>query len=131
MTIKITLDGGKVVTAHMGRHTIKTDQPIMGGGTDTAPAPYDLFLASLGTCAGIYIQGFCEQRGLPYQDISIDQTMVWDPIARKMKQIRLDINLPEGFPEKYKESVIRAAELCAVKKTIQDPPEFVVSAREK
>ncbi len=131
MTIKITLDGGKVVTAHLGKHSIKTDQPIRGGGTDSAPAPYDLFLASLGTCAGIYIQSFCEQRGLPYQDITIDQTMIYDPQARRMKQIRLDINLPKGFPEKYKESLIRAAELCAVKKTIQDPPEFLITAQEK
>ena len=126
MNIKITLDGGKKINAQVNGHIVRTDQPVMGGGENSAPAPYEIFLASIGTCAGIYVQSFCEQRGIPYEGITIEQSMQGDRMAGKMAALKLDIRLPAGFPEKYRESVIRSAELCAVKKTIQDPPRFEV-----
>ncbi len=39
-------------------------------------------------------------------------------------QIDLEIQVPEDFPEKYKDALIRSAELCAVKKHFDDPPRF-------
>ena len=61
----IDFPGGARVDAHFGPYTVKTDQPPSGGGQGSAPAPFSLFLASIGTCAGIYVLGFCRQRGLP------------------------------------------------------------------
>ena len=54
MDMKVYFPGGKRVYADYGGFTIETDQPARGGGDDSAPAPFDLFLASIGTCAGIY-----------------------------------------------------------------------------
>ncbi len=34
--------------------------------------------------------------------------------------------LPESFPEKYRGAVIQSANLCAVKKHMETPPEFNV-----
>jgi len=50
--MEVTFDGGKVITAHINGHIIRTDQPEKIGGTNTAPTPFDLFLAAIGTCAG-------------------------------------------------------------------------------
>ena len=58
--MEITFDGGKVVTAHSHGHIIKTDQPLHSGGQNSAPSPYELFLASIGTCTGIYVKSFCD-----------------------------------------------------------------------
>jgi ribosomal protein S12 methylthiotransferase accessory factor len=127
MNIKITFEGNKKINAHVNGHVIKTDQPSHSGGENTAPAPYDLFLASLGTCAGIYVKSFCDQRGISTDGISLDQTMEWDAVAKKMGQITITIQLPATFPDKYKESLVKVAELCAVKKTIQDPPIMIVN----
>jgi len=124
--MEITLDGGKVVTAHMNGKTIKTDQSVRNGGGGTAPEPFELFLASIGTCAGIYVKSFCDQRGIPAEGIKIIQSVVFDPEKRVPSMIKLDIQLPAGFPEKYKAAVINAAELCLVKKTINSVPEFQV-----
>jgi putative redox protein len=124
--MEISFDGGKVITAHLGGHAIKTDQPIEGGGTNTAPAPYDLFLASIGTCAGIYVKSFCDQRGIPTDNMRIVQSMVIDPQKRLPATIKLDIQVPADFPDKYKAAMINVAELCAVKKTINNPPQFEI-----
>ncbi len=124
--MEITFDGKKRITAHHNGHEIRTDQPIAGGGENTAPAPFDLFLASIGTCAGIYVKSFCDQRNIPTDGIKIIQTMDYDREKRLPGKIRLDIQLPASFPEKYRSAVISTAELCAVKRSIADPPVFEV-----
>jgi putative redox protein len=124
--MEITFDGGKVITAHTHGHVIRTDQPLDNGGENTAPAPYDLFLASIGTCAGIYIKGFCDNRNIPTEGIKIIQSCEWNQETGLPTNIKLDIKLPAGFPEKYKASMINVAELCKVKKTIANPPRFEI-----
>ncbi len=128
--MEITLDGGKVVTAHINGKTIKTDQSLKNGGGGTAPEPFELFLASIGTCAGIYIKSFCDQRSIPAEGIKIIQSVVFDLEKRVPSRIKLDIKLPADFPAKYKAAVINAAELCLVKKTINSMPEFQVVTSE-
>jgi len=115
-----------VVTAHINGKTIKTDQSVRNGGGGTAPEPFELFLASIGTCAGIYVKSFCDQRGIPAEGIKIVQSVKFDPEKRVPSNIKLDIQLPAAFPEKYRAAVVNAAELCLVKKTINTAPGFEV-----
>lgn len=126
MEIKIIFPGGKRVDAHYKEFTIKTDQPKLAGGENSAPTPFDHFLASIGTCAGIYILSFCQQRGIPTDGIKIVQQMIPDEVEQRIGTIALEIQLPPEFPEQYKDAVIRSAELCAVKKHIQKPPKFEI-----
>jgi putative redox protein len=125
--MEITLDGGKVVTAHIKEHSIKTDQPVSYGGENSAPSPFDLFLASIGTCAGIYVKSFCDNRKIATDNIRIFQTAEFDNQTGLPVNIKIDIKLPPGFPEEYREAVIKSAELCKVKKTIASPPVFEVT----
>lgn len=129
MSIKITFPGNKKVRAEIGGFIIDTDQRTVDGGNSSAPAPFELFLASIGTCAGAYIVGFCHSRGLSTEGIEIEQKLVYDPIQQKIGKIVLDIKVPESFPEKYHSALIRAAEMCAVKKTIENPPIFEVNTK--
>ncbi|RPH32029.1 MAG: osmotically inducible protein C [Bacteroidales bacterium] len=129
--MEVTFDGGKVITAHINGHQIRTDQPIMGGGTNTAPSPFELFFASIGTCAGIYVKSFCDQRGLSSENIRIVQTANYDRATGLPTDISIDIQLPADFPERYRDAVINVAELCKVKKTIANPPRFSVIASTK
>jgi putative redox protein len=124
--MEITFDGGKVVTAHSQGHIIKTDQPVDSGGGDSAPSPFELFLASIGTCAGIYVKSFCDNRKIPTENIKIIQKTEFSKETGLPVNITLDIQLPADFPEKYKESVISVAELCKVKKSMANPPLFKV-----
>jgi ribosomal protein S12 methylthiotransferase accessory factor len=123
----VTLPGGKRVDTQIGKHVIRTDQPAAGGGEDSAPAPFDLFLASIGTCAGIYVAGFCQKRGLPTEGIRIAQRNHTDE-SGTLVRVEMDVLLPAGFPEKYVEAVVRVADQCKVKKAIQAQPVFEVKA---
>ncbi|MCP5094796.1 MAG: osmotically inducible protein OsmC [Chloroflexi bacterium] len=125
MNMIIDFPGGKKVDAHFGAMTISTDQPAFNYQPD-APTPFALFLSSMGTCAGIYVLGFCQQRGISTEGIRIVQSMESNPMTRMISKVTFDIQLPPDFPDKYKTAVIRAAEQCAVKKHLEHPPQFEV-----
>lgn len=127
MEIVVDFPGGARVDAHFGQFTVKTDQPPHGGGQSSAPTPFDTFLASIGTCAGIYVLGFCRQRGIATEGIQLVQRMEVDATGMVTK-ILLNIHLPSEFPEKYKAAVIRSAEQCKVKKHFEHPPVFEITA---
>ncbi len=131
MEMEIFFEGNKKVSANLNGTIIRTDQPLQAGGNGSAPAPFDLFLASIGTCAGIYVKGFCDQRGIPSDNIKIIQHMQYDKESRLFSRIDLEIKLPAEFPEKYKDAVINVANLCAVKKHLNNPPEMEVFATQE
>lgn len=129
--MKIKLAGRKKVNAELNGFTVYTDQPLAAGGEGTAPAPFDMFLASLGTCAGIYIVGFCQSRGLDSEGIEIELKLGYDQVQRRIGSVDLDIQVPSDFPEKYREALVNTANLCAVKKFIENPPTFNTYTSEK
>jgi ribosomal protein S12 methylthiotransferase accessory factor len=125
MEMLIDFPGGSRVDAHFNNFTVATDQPPAG----SAPTPFAHFLASIGTCAGIYVLGFCQQRGLPTDGIRILQRVNANPFNGMVQNIELEIQVPASFPEKYRDSLVRSAELCAVKKHLETPPTFEISTK--
>ena len=119
--MKVTFPGGLRVDAQYGPLNIETNQD------GSAPAPFALFLASIATCAGIYVLNFCLQRGLETEGLEITQNTRTNPLTRMIEKITINIELPAGFPEKYKDAVIRAADQCAVKKHMVNPPTFEIN----
>jgi putative redox protein len=129
MKYQILLSGGKKVDAKVNEFMIKTDQPVADGGENSAPSPFELFLASLGTCAGYFVASFCQARSIPIENIKLTQTTIRNDATHMVEKILIDIHLPADFPEKYRSAVIKAAESCTVKKHLAAPPQILVSAQ--
>jgi ribosomal protein S12 methylthiotransferase accessory factor len=129
MELLIDFPGGAKVDAHFGPYTVHTDQPVTGGGEGSAPTPFAIFLSSIGTCAGIYVLNFCKQRGLPTEGVRIIERPISNPATGMVENVELEIQVPPEFPAKYYESLVRSAELCAVKKHLEHPPHFNVFTR--
>ncbi len=127
--MEVILSDGLKVDVRFGDFLVKTDQPVFAGGDGSAPEPYALFLASLAACAGIYVKVFCQRRKIPEEGIRIRQQMHYDEATRRLSRVELILELPPEFPEKYRDAVARAAAQCAVKKTMDNPPEFQVTTR--
>jgi len=125
MDMIIDFPGGLKVDAHFGSFTIETDQPP----SNSAPTPFEVFLSSIGTCAGIYVLGFCRQRNLPTEGIRIVQHNHPNKMTGMMDKIDLEIQVPPTFPTQYYEALVRSAELCKVKKTLEHPPVFEVKTK--
>lgn len=127
--MKITFPGGKRVDAFYKGFHIETDQPIYLGGEGSVPAPFDLFLVSIGTCSGIYVLSFCQNRNIPTEDLSLTMRSERNPETKRIERIFIDIHLPAEFPEKYTNAVIKSVNGCAVKIHMQHDPVFEVSAQ--
>lgn len=128
MEMIVDFPGGARVDAHFGGFVVRTDQPPMGGGLGSAPTPFATFLSTIGTCAGIYVLGFCQQRGIPTDGVRLVQRMQVDPMTRLVNDVQVTIELPATFPEKYVDAVVRAADQCAVKKHFEHPPVIRVNS---
>lgn len=129
MEMKIVFPGGKRVDAIYDGFTIRTDQSMQGGGDGSAPEPFDLFLASLGTCAGIYVLSFCQHHDLPFEGITLVQSTKRNPESGMIEVVKIDIRIPEDFPQKYHAALVRSAGQCTVKKYIaKGLPEFLITS---
>lgn len=126
MEMKIQFAGNKKVTAQFSGFTVLTDQSKEVGGNSSAPGPFDYFLASIGTCAGVFIQSFCQKRGISTNGIELIQRMHWDHGKHLVTKITIEIHIPEAFPDQYRSSLIHATNLCTVKRHLRSPPEFEV-----
>ena len=129
MEITITFPGNKKVNAEVNGMVIPTDQTKLDGGEGSAPSPFLHFLASFGTCAGIYVLSFCKERGIPTENVTLTERLEYGttPEGKSfLDTIALDINVPPDFPEKYHKALIKVADQCAVKKTILLPPKFAI-----
>ena len=126
--MEISFPGGVAVEAHIDGTTIRTDQPVQHGGGGTAPAPFELFLASIGTCAGFYALRFCQERQIPTDGMSVSMAWERNPETKLITIIRIQFSLPPGFPEKYRTAIVRAADQCAVKKHLLEAPAIEVVA---
>jgi ribosomal protein S12 methylthiotransferase accessory factor len=125
-SMTVSFPGGKRVTAAYDGFEIATDQCNDNGGEGSAPEPFDLFLASLATCSGIYVLGFCQKRNIPHEGIRLTQSWEKDEKTKRLSDVRILIEVPPDFPEKYHSALVRAASQCTVKKTMENPPEFTV-----
>jgi ribosomal protein S12 methylthiotransferase accessory factor len=126
MEITVNFAGGTKVNAQIGPFTVSTDQPTIMGGSDSAPTPFGLFLASLATCAGFYVLEFCKKRGIASEDIRLVQKVERDGTTKMATKITQEIHLPAGFPEQYISAIKRVAESCLVKKHLENPPNFEI-----
>ena len=126
-SLTISFPGGVAVDATYKGHTIRTDQPVDAGGQDSAMPPFDLFLASIATCMGFYALRFCQQRSLPTEGLGLTLDPIRDEEGKRVSVVRVSLELPVGFPEKYRAAIERAVDHCAVKKHILEPPQFELS----
>ena len=129
MHFAITLSGNKKVDAHFRGFTMRTDQPLSDGGDNTAPAAFELFLASIGACAGFFIVSFCQSRNIPTDKIKISQTAFRNDKTHMVEKMTLAVELPPDFPERYKNALIKAVDSCTVKKHLVNPPQIEISAK--
>ena len=128
MEMEISFPGGKRVDSSFSEFTVRTDQSIKDGGDGTAPSPSELFFASIGTCAGIYALSFCENRKLNTDGLKLKVDFQPNKKTNMLEKILIKICLPPEFPEKYKPALIKAVNLCYVKKHLKQLPVFEILA---
>jgi putative redox protein len=126
-SVSLTFPGGVMVDGTYKGHTVRTDQPLADGGSDSSVSPFDLFFVSMATCMGFYALRFCQQRDLPTDGLGLTLTPIREnEQSRRVTLVRVALALPSGFPEKYRTAIERSVDQCAVKKAVLEPPRFEI-----
>ncbi len=116
--MKITFEGNKKVKVHVKNFDIWTDQPKNHGGDETAPTPIDLFLASLGSCSGVFVLNFLKQHALP-ENVYLTLEPVWNISDYVIDKIEVTIHIPADFPPKYEQALLEVARRCLVARHVK------------
>lgn len=122
--VVVSFPGGKKVVAQIGETVIATDQSVKAGGGGSAPEPFELFLASIATCSGLYALEFCRARDIDTDGLSLSMQGLKNTEAKRYEKFVLSLTLPANFPKKYEKAILNSIEHCAVKRHITEPPVF-------
>ncbi len=129
MKMEVDLQKDFLFRAKCRDHEVVTDQTEQDGGTNQAMTPAELFVASLGTCIGVFAAKFCKRHNLPTEGMKVlmDWTVVKNPV--RIGSIKAALHYPPSIPEEEKKGLLRMAEACFVHETILHKPEIVVELK--
>ena len=116
--IVVTHEGGLTFAAQVGSHRIVTDQPIRSGGDDRGPSPVELLGASLGSCIALYVQQFCQVRGLPYEGLRVEVEQSGAANPNRVGRFVARVILAYELPEQYTAMLERVAQSCPAHNTL-------------
>ena len=108
-------------------HRLVADEPLLVGGTDTGPGPYELLLASLGACTSMTVALFARRKGWPLESVT-----VWlrhskeyaadcrdcDTREGMLDRIDRDIQFSGPLTTEQKQRLLEIADKCPVHRTL-------------
>jgi len=124
--IVVTHEGGVQFAAQVRSHRILVDQPEKGGGADAGPAPIELLGVSLGTCVALYVQQFCQSRGLPYDGLRVEVQQRGAQNPNRIGEFAVRVVLPGGVPEEHRAILERVARSCPAHNTLAHGAEVLM-----
>jgi putative redox protein len=126
--MRVTMEGGDRYRISIRGHEIPVDQPVSEGGDDTAPTPTELFVAGLASCVAFYGGRYLRRHDLPVEGFEVETSfqMAEDRPAR-VRSIRVEVHLPEGFPEERREAFLAVLRHCTVHNSLSLKPDVAIA----
>lgn len=120
-------EDGYTTTVSNGRHTFLADEPSSVGGQDLGPTPYDLLLASLGTCTAMTLRMYSNRKKWDLKEITVHLSHGKDYAVdcesceddkSKIDVITKSIEVDGNLDESQKNRLLEIADRCPVHRTI-------------
>ncbi len=110
-----------------GGHTIRVDEPLAAGGTDTGPPPTRLVAASLAGCIAVTIELYAERKGWDVGAVEVDVDVEYDDYAPLSFAVVL--SLPAELSDEQRTRLLAIAAKCPVHKVLAGETPVVISDR--
>jgi uncharacterized OsmC-like protein len=124
--VSVTHDGGDRFSIGIRGHVVRVDQPESDGGTDSAPTPTDLFVASLASCVAFYARRYLLRHDLPQEGLRVSAEAEFGAKPSRVAAITVALTLPDGVPEDKRAALLAVASHCTVHNTLEHPPQVLV-----
>jgi putative redox protein len=128
----------EVIVEHLGavqfqikarQHQIASDQPAENGGFDEGMTPPELFLASLGACAGFYATQYLKKHKLAREGTLVRVTAEKAKDPARLDNFRIELDLPEPLTDAHKSGVEAAVHHCLIHNTLLHPPKITIDVK--
>jgi len=124
MQVTVTLDRAHYQThVTSGKHVIWADEPRDNGGQDEGMEPFELLLASLGSCTAITVRMYADRKQWPLNSILISLSLAQDK-DRKMTRIHKRIELKGSLSAEQRARLMEIADRCPVHRLLLNPLEI-------
>ena len=117
--------GNKKVDVEIGGFTVHTDLPAVMNGDNSAPNPFDLFVASFAACTAVFAMLYLDKVGLSKEGVNV----ALDPVFTKegyMESAKVIVTVPADFPANHEKGLISMVEHCKVGKHLNVPHQVVL-----
>ncbi|MEM6927512.1 MAG: OsmC family protein, partial [Myxococcota bacterium] len=110
-----------------GTHRFAADEPHHIGGNDTGPNPYDLLLASLGSCTAMTLRMYADRKEWPLEEVSIvlsherihgEDSAKVDADAPRLERIVKRVKLTGDLSAEQIQRLLEIADRCPVHRTL-------------
>jgi uncharacterized OsmC-like protein len=115
--------------AQAGGHTFTIDLSKDKGGSDLGMDPPEVFMASLGSCIGVYITRYCKNVKLNADGLDIHLDWCLSDDKTTIETINVRIELPNAEVGRRKDALLKVAGHCLIHNTIQNPPEIKMTLK--
>jgi putative redox protein len=123
----VTHEGGKKFVTEIRGHRVVVDQPVAAGGEDAGPMPLELLGAGLGSCVALYVQQFCETRGLRHEGMRVEVQQYGAREPNRIGMFEVRVTLPEALPPQYADAIQRVARSCPAHHTLVEGAEVQIT----
>ena len=123
----ISHEGGLKFAAQVRSHRIMVDQPERGGGEDAGPTPIELLGVALGTCIALYVQQFCQSRGLPYEGMRVEVEQHGAQNPSRVGEFAVRVMMPTELSEPHAALLERVVRSCPAHNTLHQGAAMIVT----
>jgi len=110
-----------------GGHTIRVDEPLDSGGSDTGPSPTRLVAASLAGCVAVTIEMYAERKEWDVGSVEVDVDVEYDDSTPLSFTVTL--KLPAELSDEQRERLLAIAGRCPVHRLLAGETHVVISGR--
>jgi putative redox protein len=128
--ISITQEENSTFKSQIRKHEFLSDMAVRDGGNDEAPAPAEFLVSSLGNCIGMVIYSYCTAHGYSSQNINLSMTYLLADNPKRIKNITIDIALPENFPCERQKAIMNLIKLCPIYNSLHPDMEIDIEFEE-
>jgi putative redox protein len=110
-----------------GDHTIRVDEPVAAGGSDTGPSPTRLVAAGLAGCTAVTIEMYAERKGWDIGAVEVDVDVEYDDL--KPLSFTATLKLPAELSDEQRKRLLAIAAKCPVHQVLAGETHVVISDR--
>lgn len=132
--VRAELGPGTLVRLRARDHVWNADEPLEARGTDQGPNPYELLLASLGSCTVLTLRYYADHKKWPLESVRVDYDFSRE-YARdcaeceedddaRLDVIRATVVIRGRFDDAQKKRLTQIVGRCPVHRTLEGGPKM-------